>query len=68
MAAKNKKAKEETTRLKRELQDLRISYPSYDEEDEFSGGPAQGDGSAIGDRHALRGGPSIEDNFHGEWT
>ncbi|KAL6342433.1 hypothetical protein AAG906_011123 [Vitis piasezkii] len=58
MAAKNKKAEEETTRLKRELQDLRISCPSYDEEDEFSGG----------DRHALRGGPSIEDDFHGERT
>ena len=105
MAAKNKKAKEETTRLKRELQDLRIRFgaqkedlevdyqkqvddmffygyqccmkkhgiandtpscPSYDEENEFSGGPAQGDGSATGDRHALRGGPSIEGNFHGE--
>ena len=45
-----------------------LSFPSNDEEDEFFGAPAQGDGSMSGDRHALRGSISTEDGSHGEQT
>ena len=44
------------------------NFPSDDEDDEFLGGPAQGDRPALGDRHALGGRPSTEDDSHGEWT
>lgn len=37
-------------------------FPSDDEEDEFLGGPTQGN------RHTSRGGPSTRDNFPGEWV
>ena len=45
-----------------------LSFPSDDEEDEFFGGPAQGDGSVSGDGHAPRGSLSTKDGSHGEQT
>ncbi|KAL6328161.1 hypothetical protein AAG906_034304 [Vitis piasezkii] len=81
MVAEKEKVKEETARLRQELQDLQhdiandtLNFPSDDEEDEFFGGLAQGDGSVPGDEsvlgynHAPRGSLSIEDSSHGEQT
>ena len=51
--------------------DIANNTPSFsfdDEDDEFLGGPAQGDEPALGDGHALGGSPSTEDNSRGERT
>lgn len=45
-----------------------LNFPFDDEEDEFLGCLAQGDGPAQGDGHAPGGGPSIEDKSHGKKT
>ena len=42
------------------------NFPYDDGDDEFLGGLAQGDRPTPGDRHALGGRPSTEDDSHGE--